>query len=185
MNIDYEISTLSQYFEAIAQIRNSCKEREHNIVWFRGHGNQSYHLMPSLFRDGATTLGNSVYGKISNHKIREQQRLQQYHAKNYHFIKNDNLNHLEMLGIAQHHGVHTRLLDWSTSAIHSLLFALEGFLALGKAKNVNIPCVWVLFPQIMNKEIFSMISKNLQKIFVVALSTDKMEIGRASLWERV
>lgn len=46
------------------------------------------------------------------------------------------------------------MLDWTTSAIHALLFALEDkFTKSGELKDENnLPCVWCLFPQRMNQD---------------------------------
>lgn len=58
----------------------------------------------------------------------------------------------------QHHRMKTRVLDWSESSMHALLFALEPFFDMDKSnegRNKCVPCVWVLEPGALNKEIFN------------------------------
>lgn len=148
------INSLSQYIEEIMRIKNSkYPEEGKNVLWFRGHRNYEWSLIPSLFR--GVTVNKTVDGRgYTNINLREGLRQQQNHAKNYQFIKNDELNPIEWMAIAQHHGVKTRMLDWTTSAIHALLFALEDkFTKSGELKDENnLPCVWCLFPQRMNQD---------------------------------
>lgn len=64
----------------------------------------------------------------------------------------------EWLEVMQHHGVKTRAMDWSESAIHSLMFALEPFFDDKKYRDEErrntVPCVWILEPGMLNKNIF-------------------------------
>ena len=39
---------------------------------------------------------------------------------------------MEWLEVMQHHQVNTRVLDWSESSIHSLIFAVEAFFDAGR-----------------------------------------------------
>lgn len=160
------INSLSQYIDSIIEMKNSrYPEEGKSVLWFRGHRNYEWSLIPSLFRGSGKNITVDKRGYTSLN-LRESLRQQQNHAKNYQFLKNDNLNPIEWMAVAQHHGVKTRLLDWTTSAIHALLFALEDKFAMnGEFKDENnLPCIWCLFPQRMNRDTIESLLKQKDEI---------------------
>ncbi|MCM1103236.1 MAG: FRG domain-containing protein [Clostridium sp.] len=146
-NQEYEINSLSDYMNGIKAFSAG------DILWYRGHASHKYQLLPNLYRGSVVDFPPDG-GRYNSIHLAEDMRIQQYYATNYSFIKGSGINSTEWLGMAQHFGLKTRFLDWSTSALHALMFALESFAdpktAAGRTK---IPCVWVLKPQKMNKRI--------------------------------
>lgn len=169
------VNSLSQYIEEVVKLKNAVyPEQGKNVLWFRGHRNYEWSLIPSLFRGVGEnkTADDRGYTNIS---LREGLRQQQNHAKNYQFLKNDGLNPIEWMAVAQHYGIKTRLLDWSTSAIHALLFALEyQFAKPGEFKDENnLPCVWCLFPQRMNRDTTQYIIDNRADLGILLTQKEK------------
>lgn len=145
INQEYSVYSLDEYISAIETFARG------DMLWFRGQENYQYKLLPAIYRN--TTVDFTKDGKINSIYLAESMRMQQYYAKNYMFVKDSGTNTTEWLGNAQHFGVKTRFLDWSTSAIHSLIFALEKYFDPSADEIKGIPCVWVLRPQELNKRI--------------------------------
>lgn len=153
-NTSQESIEINQIYEAhslMEMIGFIKKFSEEEQVWFRGHASSEYELLPTLYR------GKSVdFIKDKNYNsmhMAEQMRIQQYYAKDYPFIKNSGHNTLEWLGMGQHFGMNTRFLDWSGSAIHSTVFALEKYFESRDYEGSDMPCLWILKPQKLNQRI--------------------------------
>ncbi len=132
------------------------------MLWYRGHEDQNYKLLPSLYRNTVVDFnGDKGYNSIH---YAEDVRMQQYYARNYQFIKDNGINTIEWLGIAQHFGIKTRFLDWSTSAIHALIFSLDQYFDINAKPSTKIPCVWLLKPQLVNKHIIESTLDNIDDL---------------------
>ena len=157
-----KVGSLGEYIDAIAEIAREYAmdnwKTNPPVLWFRGQNKGTYSLLPSLYRNGLQPEQTSGEKEYTQLHYAEDIRIQHYMAKNFHLLRSQPSAKIEWLEVMQHHGIKTRLLDWSESAIHSLLFALECFFD-GKAysaefRRQSMPCVWVLNPGRLNKMIF-------------------------------
>ncbi|MGI2137970.1 FRG domain-containing protein [Shewanella baltica] len=86
--------------------------------WFRGHSNCSFQLIPSIFRPLKDENGN-VTGHYDEAKLLKEFIRIHPEARDKH---RDNL---ELLTYAQHYGLPTRLLDWTTNLLVAIFFACK------------------------------------------------------------
>ena len=102
-------------------------------LWWRGHANASWSLVPKIFRGGQN------YTIESNMALRFRMR-----ARTRHPSCPDDDDNAGWLNLMQHYGLPTRLLDWSESPLTALFFAIE-------ADHGSDGRLWVLSPARLNR----------------------------------
>lgn len=170
------VNSLGAYMEQVACLaENNCKDKKLDvkrnlpILWFRGQSNANYSLIPSLYRTRDKKISYETNARYTRMHYAEDIRTQHYIAKNFHLLSKEPSSRVEWLEVMQHHQMYTRVLDWSESSLHSLLFALEPFFDKGKYRDEDrrkcLPCVWVLSTKKMNKKNLESLKQdiNLQK----------------------
>lgn len=102
------------------------------VAWYRGHTNVDHKLIPSLARPP-----RSVEAELT--------LIKRFKQNAFPFLKSAPTSEWDWLFLMQHHGVPTRLLDWSDSPLIALWFAME------EDGNESDACVWALRPIELNR----------------------------------
>lgn len=136
------MSALSQFFAEIDAAIKALDFDEGEEAFYRGHSDHTHLLEPSLQRE-------QRQAGMSTEDLRYQEAAEFFEfrarARELHASQ---LSDWDWLFAMRHHGVPSRLLDWSDTLGFSLFFALEKW----TVESTKTPCVWVLNPYTLNAE---------------------------------
>ena len=109
--------------------------------WFRGHSKVYGELTPGIFRQKYTNEIYQLFRPEVEFSIIEGFK-REAPALSSNLPQND--DHVSWLFLMQHHGVPTRLLDWTKSVLVGLYFAVA-------KHNGEDGEIWALYPEALNK----------------------------------
>lgn len=150
------ITNFSQYIKAIESFK---KRALHKELWFRGHSSVSHKLEPFTHR-------SPTAGDKSAILLQERAAYSEFSRRYslYDFHKRDEW---DLLFLMQHYRAPTRLLDWTSSPLIALYFALID------QNDDDAPFVWCVDPAEWNRIVLKDISEP-ARIF----TTDERMVGQ-------
>jgi hypothetical protein len=134
------IMSLGGYLQAVTQVKTRWEQSEGAIAmtaWFRGHEDASWSLIPSIYRP--------EFARLPEYECRRD-----FRRRAYPYLlgtAREPTDDWDWYFLMQHHGLPTRLLDWSESPLVGLFFALR------EKPGEKDAVVWMLDPFWLNNEV--------------------------------
>ena len=126
------IESLSEFIKYASFFNDHWNDE---YIWFRGVAKSKHKLIPYIYREDTWEYDDCEADNLIEefiHKAKASISVQRH------------IDKWEWLHIMQHHGIPTRLLDWTEGSLLALYFALRN------PSNISTPCVWVLNPCDLN-----------------------------------
>jgi hypothetical protein len=114
MIIERQVHTLEETLQAVKALRASWRSTPtaQEEIWFRGQSECGHQLIPGLYRPDVVSLGYD-----------EESLFAHFKALAHPLVRREP-SEWEWYFLAQHHGLRTRLLDWTENLLAAVHFAL-------------------------------------------------------------
>lgn len=125
--IDENINSVSDLLRLLNK-----RSKGNPLIWFRGHANKTWPLVPSVARTPKTLEAEATL-------------IKRFKQNALPFTEHRPTDEWEWMFLLQHYGVPTRLLDWTEAPLVALFFACENPEHYNKDDSV-----WCLLPKELN-----------------------------------
>ncbi|MCR1971919.1 FRG domain-containing protein [Clostridium cochlearium] len=150
-----EINSLAEYLSFVKNYSEKSKVE----LWYRGHRTNVWRLKPNLYRNAKRIKGAD--NEITVLKYNFVNFKDEFYRLKKEVIDKDlfdisKLNDFQIMFIAQHYGLLTPILDWSTDPLVALFFALDEY----SYNDVEFPVIYIFKPGFCNANAFISHSDN-------------------------
>ena len=135
------IASVEEYVHWVEVAGDRFNQGESETLWFRGHGDARYRLIPSLYRSPEGVKENADDELRTEFERRALPMIADRPPR----------NEWEWYFVMQHYGAPTRLLDWTDSGLVALYFALTSWKEAPDGEPRRRPAVWALNPWSLNR----------------------------------
>lgn len=170
------ISSLSEYINIIEELKDNypsgmvMNNPTSNTFLYRGLSDEKYELLPGLFRKNTDEIEDK---KIVNDRylawIKEKEILLSFIHQASSILKIPSTDYVRWAEYAQHYGVPTRFLDWSSNPLVALYFACRD-------NNNSNGKVWLIHK--LNYDKFWRINANVDKEELIKETVAKLIDGK-------
>ncbi len=130
-----------QFLAAVETAKTQLGFQKSEECFYRGHLKSSFSLLPGLYR-GLHSDKKEIPDWLWN---AESDLFYEFRSK-AKSLHQHNVSDWDILFFMQHHGVKTRLLDWTDSLGVAVFFALQNY-----NPTDSDPCIWILNPYRFNE----------------------------------
>lgn len=146
------LTEINSFLEYVSFIKSYCEKNKVEI-WYRGHNSDLWELKPNLYRYSKRVMGGkneitTLRYDLVNFKDEFYKLKKEVIDKQLFDISK--LNDFQIMFIAQHYGLLTPILDWTTDPLVALFFALDGY----SYKEDEFPVIYILKPGFCNDNAF-------------------------------
>lgn len=138
----WEATSLPHLLELVANARESMDFHDGEECFFRGHSHAGWQLLPTLFR-----ASSFMSRRPGDRLVLEYDLFYEFRSR-ARPLQTGTPTDWDLLFTMRHHGLPTRLLDWSESLGVALFFALD---ALRRDGDAGDAALWMLNPYLLNQ----------------------------------
>lgn len=113
---EVKVSSLKEYIDVTSQFNEN--------TLYRGQSDSAWNLVPSIGRLDLAQ-NKSLLERVGGWRRLEEEIMKRFIRHSTSLLKTVPDSYIEWIVLAQHHGLPTRLLDWSQNPLVSLYFALS------------------------------------------------------------
>lgn len=145
-----------ELLDYIGKAAKTISDSDFDEIWYRGHSNFEYKLIPSLYRmKNNTDLFYNTSLRETMESLFKFFKIKSFNAPEIFDGGNDTI--ASVMASMQHYSVPTNILDWTPAVLNAIYFAVEKYInSSDDITDDTKDCeIWLLNPVRMNEQLFN------------------------------